>query len=107
MPCIDLRGRFADAVRAECKCVIAKKGKPCAESARMKTGAVNRAILERLRRGRTNDLATLMAIWRGRELEQWSGALEIYRLLGEQLLKQGEPLLACDVVREGLGSNGR
>jgi hypothetical protein len=48
-------------------------------------------------------LGELMSIWRARDSEQWPSCLEVYRLLGERILKQGEPLLACDVIREGLG----
>src|SRR2546423_6702860 len=44
----------------------------------------------------------LMAIWRGRDPGGWSSSPEIYRLLGERILKQGEPLLAYDIVTEGL-----
>jgi hypothetical protein len=47
-------------------------------------------------------LADLMAMWRSRDLEEWSSSPKIYRLLGERILKQGEPLLAYDVVSEGL-----
>ncbi len=71
----------------------------------MKTPAAKPEMLERLRGG-GNDLAGLMAIWRGRDPVEWAGAVEVYRLLGERFLKQGEPLLACDVVREGLGEAG-
>jgi class 3 adenylate cyclase/tetratricopeptide (TPR) repeat protein len=48
-------------------------------------------------------LAELMSMWRGREGEEWSRSPEIYRALGERILAQGEPLLAYDVIREGLG----
>ena len=47
-------------------------------------------------------LADLMAMWRSRDLEEWSSSPKIYRLLGERILKQGEPLLAYDVVSEGV-----
>jgi class 3 adenylate cyclase len=43
-----------------------------------------------------------MMIWRSRDLQQWSSSPEIYRLVGEKILDQGEPLLAYDVVSEGL-----
>jgi class 3 adenylate cyclase len=55
-----------------------------------------------VRRAASADLAELMAIWRGRDHEQWSRAPEVYRALGKGILGQGEPLLAYDVVREGL-----
>jgi class 3 adenylate cyclase len=43
-----------------------------------------------------------MMMWRLRDPQQWSSCPEIYRLVGEKILKQGEPLLAYDVVSEGL-----
>jgi class 3 adenylate cyclase len=43
-----------------------------------------------------------MTMWRLRDPQQWSSSPEIYRLVGEKILKQGEPLLAYDVVSEGL-----
>ena len=48
------------------------------------------------------DLAQLMSIWRTRDAAEWSHSPEIYRALGQKILQQGEPLLAFDVVREGL-----
>lgn len=48
------------------------------------------------------DLAELMTMWRLRDPQQWSEVPEVYRLLGERVLNQGEPLLAYDVVHEGL-----
>jgi hypothetical protein len=48
------------------------------------------------------DVAGLMSIWRARDTEQWSRSPEIYRSLGERILGQGEPLLAYDVISEGL-----
>lgn len=41
-------------------------------------------------------------MWRSRDPQQWSSSPEIYRLVGEKILDQGEPLLAYDVVSEGL-----
>ncbi|HEV2046134.1 MAG TPA: TRAFs-binding domain-containing protein [Chthoniobacterales bacterium] len=49
-----------------------------------------------------DDLAQLMSIWRARDKTQWSQSPRNYRLLGEKILQQGEPLLAFDVAREGL-----
>ena len=48
------------------------------------------------------DVAGLMSIWRARDTEQWSRSPEIYRSLGERILRQGEPLLAYDVISEAL-----
>src|ERR1700736_538038 len=47
-------------------------------------------------------LSELMSIWRARQAEEWSRSPEIYRSVGERILHQGEPLLAYDVIREGL-----
>ena len=47
-------------------------------------------------------LAELMSIWRARDTAQLSQSVEIYRALAQKILQQGEPLLAFDVVREGL-----
>ena len=47
-------------------------------------------------------LAGLMAIWRSRDAGAWSSSPEIYELLGEKTLGQGEPLLAYDIISEGL-----
>ena len=49
-----------------------------------------------------NDLAQLMSIWRARDKTQWSQSPDSYRLLAEKILRQGEPLLAYDVVSEAL-----
>jgi class 3 adenylate cyclase len=53
------------------------------------------------------DLMTMQALWRGHEPEAWAGHPEIYRLLAQRILKLGEPLLAFDVVAEGIKSNPR
>ena len=50
------------------------------------------------------DLATLQGLWRGHDPEVWSVDPEPYRLLGERILKLGEPLLAYDVVAAGMKS---
>lgn len=56
-------------------------------------------LLERIA---SADLADLMSIWQAREPERWPQRPEVYGALGERILAQGEPLLAFDVVREGL-----
>lgn len=47
------------------------------------------------------NLSELMAIWAGRVSEKWHSP-DVYRQLTKKLLGQGEPLLAYDVVAEGL-----
>jgi class 3 adenylate cyclase len=49
------------------------------------------------------NLAELMAIWRSHDSKEWSRFPQGYRALVERILAHGEPLLAYDVVREGLG----
>jgi class 3 adenylate cyclase/tetratricopeptide (TPR) repeat protein len=53
---------------------------------------------------RTLDLGAVLAIWRTphEDRKSWSREPEVYRRLGERVLKLGEPLLAYDVVCEGL-----
>ena len=59
-------------------------------------------VVKALRSPAGLDFADLMTMWRLRDPQQWSSSPEIYRLVGEKILKQGEPLLAYDVVSEGL-----
>ena len=47
-------------------------------------------------------LQQIIAMWDGRNQEVWSESPELFRLLAERILKIGEPLLAYDVVSEGL-----
>jgi MAP3K TRAFs-binding domain len=47
-------------------------------------------------------LVELMSIWRARDAKEWSQSPDSYRLIAERILQQGEPLLAFDVVTEGL-----
>jgi class 3 adenylate cyclase/tetratricopeptide (TPR) repeat protein len=49
------------------------------------------------------DLASLLDLWRGRNVERWAREPELYRSLGQRILRLGEPLLAYDVIVEGLG----
>lgn len=49
------------------------------------------------------DLAELMSIWRARDPATFARDPDIYRALGDRVLAQGEPLLAYDVIGEGLG----
>ena len=48
-------------------------------------------------------LSDLMSIWRARNAGEWSQSPEKYRETAQQILGQNEPLLAYDVVSEGLG----
>ena len=68
----------------------------------METEAVSTHISEVIGRAASANLAELMSSWRAREREQWSRAPEVYRALSSRILGQGEPLLAYDVIAEGL-----
>ena len=57
-----------------------------------------------LKDGLQSDLAQLQSLWRTHNPELWSGNPEPYRLLSEKMLKLGEPLVAYDVVAEGIKS---
>jgi class 3 adenylate cyclase len=48
------------------------------------------------------NLSQLMAMWAGRVSEEWPSSPEVYRHLTKKILGHGEPLLAYDVVAEGL-----
>ena len=48
------------------------------------------------------NLSELMAIWAGRVSEEWPHSPDVYRQLTKKVLGKGEPLLAYDVVAEGL-----
>src|SRR5438477_1141133 len=50
----------------------------------------------------TANLSELMAMWAARDCEIWHQSPELYRQLTKKILGQGEPLLAYDVVAEGL-----
>jgi class 3 adenylate cyclase/tetratricopeptide (TPR) repeat protein len=54
-----------------------------------------------------HDLVTLQGLWLGHDPDAWSGDAEVYRLLGNRILKLGEPLLAFDVVAEGIKRHPR
>jgi class 3 adenylate cyclase/tetratricopeptide (TPR) repeat protein len=55
-------------------------------------------------RGSKLGLQQIVAFWNSRRQALWANVPEIYRLLGEEVLKLGEPLLAYDILREGLDS---
>lgn len=47
-------------------------------------------------------LEELLTLWQSHSSESWAGMPELYRALGNRILKLGEPLFAYDVLREGL-----
>jgi class 3 adenylate cyclase/tetratricopeptide (TPR) repeat protein len=62
------------------------------------------SVLQLLKDCSQPDLALLQGFWRAHDPEVWSVSPEPYRLLGEKVLKLGEPLVAYDVVAEGMKS---
>ncbi|MBM2811860.1 MAG: uncharacterized protein HW416_2619 [Chloroflexi bacterium] len=48
------------------------------------------------------DVATLLSMWRAQDLLPGSASPDLCRLLAQRLRATGEPLLAYDVIREGL-----
>ncbi len=53
--------------------------------------------------GSSWDLRTLLELWGTRHLENRAKSPEIYQIFAERFLHLGEPLLAYDVTREGVG----
>jgi class 3 adenylate cyclase len=51
----------------------------------------------------TLNLSALIALWRARRPERWTS--DLYRRMGRRILKLGEPLLAYDILTEGLKAN--
>ncbi len=51
------------------------------------------------------NLSSLIALWHSHTPGEWSNTPEVYKQLGERVLKLGEPLLAFDVLTEGLASS--
>ncbi len=65
----------------------------------LKTSAASMDFLQQF--GSLN-LGSLLSLWHSRIPSEWIDTPEIYQYLGQRILKFGEPLLAYDVVTEGL-----
>jgi Tetratricopeptide Repeats-Sensor/Adenylate and Guanylate cyclase catalytic domain len=52
---------------------------------------------------RTIDVTALLRLWQGHDEAAWCADARIYRAAAEHLLRAGEPLVAYDVIAEGLG----
>lgn len=48
------------------------------------------------------NLEAVLALWQSHTPDSWAGIPELYRALGNRILKLGEPIFAYDVLREGL-----
>lgn len=68
------------------------------------SSALRAAAEAAVSKGSNARLPQILAFWNGRSQPLWANVPEIYRLLAEEVLKLGEPLLAYDIVREGLDS---
>ncbi len=68
-------------------------------------GAPNATPLKFLDQMGSLNLSSLLAFWHARTPGEWTNTPEIYRYLGQRVLKFGEPLLAYDVLTEGLRSS--
>ncbi len=60
------------------------------------------AILDQLQGPPSPDLQTLVELWRAHTESRWAPYPELYRRLASRLTERGSPLLANDVVSEGL-----
>lgn len=59
------------------------------------------AVTRRLRQSPLMTVPEALAIWRVRD-ERWQRSASLHRILAETVIRLGEPLLAYDIVREGL-----
>lgn len=59
-------------------------------------------VVQRLKSSEKVDLPALLKIWAPLSSKYWAGSSGIYELLGNRILKVGEPLLAYDVISVGL-----
>ena len=50
----------------------------------------------------SSSLPFLMSLWQSHSFEEWMQTPELYRRMGRRVLKLGQPLLAYDVLTEGL-----
>lgn len=64
------------------------------------TGLAN--VLRLLKDPVSQSLAFLQGLWRAHDPDTWSGSPEVFIILGERILKLGQPLFAYDVVDDGI-----
>ena len=69
------------------------------------TAAEVPAALDLLRGHASLDLRELLALWHGRDPQQWALSPEPFALLGERILRLGAPLPAHDVLAVGLAAH--
>jgi class 3 adenylate cyclase len=78
---------------------------PPADAHRTPVGKDGDNLLPTLQDVSHQDRASLQKLWRAHDPETWAGRVEAYKLIGERILKLGEPLFAYDVVAEGIRSS--
>ena len=61
-------------------------------------------VADLVREAASAELTGLMSMWRAHDPEDWSAFPEVYRAIAQAILRHGEPLLAYDVITEGLAS---
>jgi class 3 adenylate cyclase len=107
----DLAKRLANAsgnrrAAVETLKTIVKLGYRLAPAAQKEDGDENEPVasspLRLLEQINSLNLSSLIALWHARAPDEWARVPEIYRRLGQRVLKLGEPLLAYDVLSEGL-----
>ncbi len=59
------------------------------------------AVARRLRQSPSLTLPEALAIWRARD-ERWQHSISLFRIFAQTVIRLGEPLLAYDIIREGL-----
>jgi class 3 adenylate cyclase len=64
-------------------------------------------LMARLARDEGLDLDTLRAMWQAHSPQHWALFPQLFALLGQRLLACGSPLLAYDVLAEGLAARPR
>src|SRR5947209_14834093 len=63
----------------------------------------NQIVIPRPEEMKGLDVEALVALWQAHNPKDWATHLELYQTLGKRLVKLGEPLVAYDVLSEGLG----
>ncbi len=94
-----LKAAFALGYRVE----SARQEQPEATAAAVKIYKQPLAQAELASHMKAMDVEALLALWQSHAPDSWAEMPELYRALGNRILKLGEPIFAYDVLREGLG----
>jgi class 3 adenylate cyclase len=60
------------------------------------------ALMDRLKEPGALSTEEMIAIWLGHDPVRWAKRPQLYLLMGQRILRKGEPLLAYDILSEGL-----